>query len=220
MSLSDSPDGRGPGQPARRRIGVFGGAFDPPHNAHVALARAAIAEARLDVLHVVPTGQAWHKARTLSAAADRLEMTRLAFDGVVHIVVDEREMRRSGPTYTIDTLAAIQAEQPRSQLVLVLGADQFAAFRQWHRWQDVAALAIIYVAARAHPDWADATSDAIYDADARLTGRVFRLTLPDMPVSATALRRLAASGADVSSQVPHAVARYISLHKLYQSSPT
>ena len=199
-----------------KRIGVFGGSFDPPHNAHVALARAVIAEARLDALHVVPTGQAWHKSRELSPPEHRLAMTRLAFEGIAQVVVDDRELRRDGPSYTIDTLLALQAEQPGVQLILVLGADQFAAFRQWQRWQDVAALAIIYVAARAHPDWPGGTSDA----GAEFENRVFALALPNMPVSATGLRRIAASGGDISSQVPHAVARYISLHTLYQSPTT
>ena len=196
----------------RRRIGVFGGAFDPPHNAHVALARAAIAEAGLDLLHVVPTGQAWHKPRTLSAPEHRLAMTRLAFEGMAQVLVDDREIRRDGPSYTIDTLEALQAEQPGAQLALVLGADQFAALRQWHRWQDVAALAMIFVACRARQHW----SSSQFDAYPELKNRVFELTLPDMPVSATELRRLAASSGDISSQVSSAVARYISLHALYQ----
>jgi nicotinate-nucleotide adenylyltransferase len=197
---------------ARRRIGVFGGAFDPPHKAHVALASAALTEAGLDLLYIVPTGQAWHKPRTLSAPEHRLAMTRLAFEGMGRVVVDDREIRREGPSYTIDTLEALQAEHPGAQLVLVIGADQFTAFRHWHRWQDVAALAIIYVAARARQHW----TERHFDACIELKSRVFALTLPDMPVSATELRRLAASGGDISDQVSSAVARYISLHALYQ----
>ena len=212
MNESASPQLRGSGSPARRRIGVFGGAFDPPHNAHLALAGAAIAEAGLDVLHVVPTGQAWHKTRSLSAPEHRLAMTRLAFEGMTQVFVDDREIRRGGPSYTIDTLEALQAGQPDAQLMLVIGADQFAAFRQWHRWLDVATLAIILVAARARIDW----SENQINAYPELGNRVFKLTLPEMPVSATELRRAAASGGDISSQVPHAVARYISLHSLYQ----
>ena len=75
---------------ALARAGMFGGAFDPPHRAHVALARAAIAQLRLDRLFVVPTGDAWHKARTLTAAAHRLAMTRLAFAGIAQVRVDDR----------------------------------------------------------------------------------------------------------------------------------
>ncbi|MEP6966196.1 MAG: nicotinate (nicotinamide) nucleotide adenylyltransferase, partial [Polaromonas sp.] len=132
-----------------RRIGVFGGAFDPPHNAHVALARAALEQFALDALYIVPTGQAWHKARTLSDAEDRLAMTRLAFGDIAGVVVDERELQRAGPTFTIDTLQALQAENPAAQLYLFIGADQFSTFRQWHKWQEILELAIICIADRA-----------------------------------------------------------------------
>ena len=102
-----------------QRIGVFGGAFDPPHHAHVALARAAIEQFELGSLHVIPTGQAWHKARALSAAEHRLAMTRLAFQDDAKVVVDERELQRTGPTFTIDTLEALQAENPQARLYLL-----------------------------------------------------------------------------------------------------
>ena len=82
--------------PVGQRIGVFGGAFDPPHNAHIALARAAIEQFALGALHIVPTGQAWHKARALSASSHRLAMARLAFEDIPRIVVDERELQRTG----------------------------------------------------------------------------------------------------------------------------
>ena len=88
---------------SEERIGVFGGAFDPPHQAHVALARAAIEQFELDSLHVIPTGQAWHKARALSTAEHRLAMTKLAFQDEAKVVIDERELQRTGPTFTIDT---------------------------------------------------------------------------------------------------------------------
>ena len=124
-----------------RKIGVFGGAFDPPHNAHSALAKSALAELGLGTLYVIPTGQAWHKARTLSLAEHRLAMTRLAFQNVPGVVVDDREIKRPGPTFTIDTLLALQLENPGSQLHLLMGADQFAAFEQWHQWQEIMKIA-------------------------------------------------------------------------------
>ena len=76
------------------RVGIFGGAFDPPHLAHVALARTAVEQLRLDRLLIVPTGSAWHKARPLSAGADRLAMAQAAFADIAHAVVDQRELRR------------------------------------------------------------------------------------------------------------------------------
>ncbi len=204
-----------PKVPEQKRIGVFGGAFDPPHNAHLELAKVAITQLALDELRVVPTGHAWHKARTLSSAEHRLAMTRLAFDGMSRVVVDEREMRRAGPTFTIDTLEVLQSENPGAQLYLIMGADQFAAFQQWHRWQAILGLAIICIAGRATSTVTQAQTEA-YGA---LKTRFLPLLLPPMTVSATQIRQLLASGAgtsdDINELVPEAVARYISANRVY-----
>ena len=120
----------------------------------MALAQSAITELALDALHIIPTGQAWHKARALSPPKHRLAMAQLAFQKIPGVVVDDREIQRAGPTFTVDTLRALQAENPRDQLYLIMGADQFAAFRQWHQWREIAQIAIICVASRAQFDWA------------------------------------------------------------------
>ena len=201
---------------APRRIGVFGGSFDPPHNAHLALALAAITGLALDELRIVPTGQAWHKARTLSPAEDRLAMTRLAFEGMPHVLVDDREIKRPGPTFTIDTLEALHAENTGARLYLIMGADQFAAFQQWHRWQAIVELAIICIADRAISTGGNAGFDAYKGLESRFT----RLSMPLMPVSATQIRQLAASGTpqnpELDKLVPVAVARYIARKQLYR----
>ena len=198
-----------------QRIGLFGGAFDPPHHAHVALARAAVGQFALDCLHIVPTGYAWHKARTLSAPEHRLAMARLAFQDLPNVVVDERELQRAGPTFTIDTLEALQKEHPQARLYLFMGDDQFAAFQQWHRWQDILDLAIICIAGRAHSTRAVGR----FDAYPGFASRFSVLELPLLPVSATQIRQLIASRAtsadDLARLVSEPVARYISLHRLY-----
>ena len=213
MNTAQTNDGMN--GPVGQRIGVFGGAFDPPHNAHIALARAAIEQFALGALHIVPTGQAWHKARALSASSHRLAMARLAFEDIPRIVVDERELQRTGPTFTIDTLEALQAENPQARLYLFIGADQFANFRQWHRWEAIVEIAIICIADRAQSTLAVGQ----FEAYPGLADRFFVLQLPLMPVSATHIRQLAASGAsadgEIARLVPEPVARYISLHHLY-----
>ena len=201
---------------ASTRIGVFGGSFDPPHNAHLAIAEAAIGGLELDELRIIPTGHAWHKARALSPAQDRLAMTRLAFEGMPHVLVDDREIKRPGPTFTIDTLSGLHAENPGAQLYLILGADQFAAFQHWHRWQAIIDLAIICIANRA----ISTGENAGFDAYKNIESRFVTLSMPLMSVSATQIRQLAAS---VSSQnpeldrlLPLPVARYIALNQLYR----
>ena len=120
--------------PVTERIGVMGGAFDPPHLAHRALAESALRELKLSELRIFPTGQAWHKSTALSPAADRLAMARLAFDSLPGVQVDDAELRRQGPTYTLDTLQALRLARPHAQLFLVIGADQARSFERWHGW--------------------------------------------------------------------------------------
>jgi nicotinate-nucleotide adenylyltransferase len=200
------------------RIGVFGGAFDPPHNAHVALVQAALAQLDLVELRIFPTGDAWHKQRALSAAAHRLAMARLAFAGLERTVVDAREVLRPGPTYTLDTLRELQQEQPGVQLVLIMGADQAASLPQWHGWQDIVSVAIVSVAYRA----ASTGSTSQFDPKmlpAPLSGARFEvLELAPMDTSATDIRTRVARGEGFSRLVPPAVASYIEQHHLYRSA--
>ena len=208
--------------PRQKRIGVFGGAFDPPHNAHIALAQVAIKTLELDVLHIIPTGRAWHKARTLSPSEHRLAMAQLAFGDLPGVVVDDREIKRAGPTFTVDTLLALQAEHPAAQLYLIMGADQFAAFGQWHQWQTILQTAIICIAARARIIWPKDQFDAYNEAQKRL----LELPLPEMAVSATQIRQLLAAAASaglgenqaIADLLPAPVARYIAQHQLYQTA--
>jgi len=196
----------------RRRIGMFGGAFDPPHNGHVALARTAVEQLRLDELRVFPTGQAWHKSRTLSDGALRVAMTQLAFAKVPRVTVDTREVLRAGPTYTVDTLQELRQEYPDAQLLLIIGADQAETLHTWKDSDEIARLAILSIAARARP-----VSDAPPADISNLPPGFYEpINLPPIVVSSTEVRALAGSGQSVEHLVPPAVARYIAEHHLYQ----
>lgn len=203
-----------------QRLGVFGGAFDPPHLAHVALVQAAISQLQLDLVRVLPTGQAWHKPRLLSDAAQRLSMTRLAFAHVPQVVVDEREILRTGPSYTVDTLHALQAEYPEAQLYLLLGDDQRRALPAWHQIGEIGRIAIICAAGRdmAVRAWneesgAAPTNPPLSDT---LQARIRTLDMPLMPHSATDIRVLAATEQALTGLVSPAVERYIHEHHLYR----
>jgi nicotinate-nucleotide adenylyltransferase len=198
-----------------QRVGLFGGAFDPPHRTHVALAQAAIAQLQLDILHVVPTGHAWHKLRPLTESAHRLAMCRLAFSDVYRAVVDARETLRSGPTYTIDTLDELGADYPGAQLYLIMGQDQAAALSTWHRGEELGRAAIICVASRAGADAAASPADVSHPL---LGSPHQRLQLPPSPLNATEIRALSARGQSVAPLVFESVARYIDQHHLYQAA--
>lgn len=197
------------------RIGVLGGAFDPPHVVHVALAEAACAQLGLDALHVIPTGDAWHKTRTLTAAEHRVAMTRLAFANIPQAVVDTREIARSGPTYTIDTLHELKAEYPDAKLYLIMGADQARLLPTWREWEEVARLAIICVAARAPVAGANGAIRTEVGTDFPPGVEVHRIDMPVSDLSATRIRTQLAAHQSVSPLVFEPVARYIALHHLY-----
>jgi nicotinate-nucleotide adenylyltransferase len=200
------------------RIGIFGGAFDPPHNAHLALARAVIDTWQLSLLHVLPTGQAWHKTFELSAGADRLAMTKLAFSSIASVTVDERELHRSGPTYTIDTLHELAQQYPGTQLVLQIGSDEALFFHRWHRAQEITRIASISIAIRGSDQ---EQSPLHWDPEDPLPGvqcnrsQVRVLNLPALPHSATEIRHRVALGLPISHLAPPAVAEYIANHHLY-----
>ena len=206
---------------ASRRVGMFGGAFDPPHLAHRALAQAALEQLGLDALHIMPTGQAWHKARPLSAAEHRLAMCQIAFGDLPRTHIDPRETTRQGPSYTADTLAELAREYPGATLFLVLGADQLLAFKSWIRWAEVLACAQLAVANRALHIGADAALDQREEMDLSGVDLPFvRLSMPLTNISASAVRsRLEqppTQSAAIDRLVPTGVASYISDHSLYQ----
>jgi nicotinate-nucleotide adenylyltransferase len=167
----------------------------------------------LDELLILPTGQAWHKARALSPNAHRLAMAQRAFAEVPRATVDERELRRAGPTYTVDTLRELRREFPDARLLLVIGADQAEALHSWRGSAEIVRLATICIAARARP--VDAAAE--FDPSNLPKAQYEPVELPPMPVSATEVRARVAAGQPVDQLVPAGVARYIDQHFLYQT---
>jgi nicotinate-nucleotide adenylyltransferase len=192
-----------------QRIGILGGAFDPPHKAHVAMAEAAMAQFHLDELIVVPTGNAWHKPRDLSNGEHRAAMARLAFNHLSQVRVDEIELRREGPSYTIDTLRSFAEKFPEAQFYLLIGEDQGKALATWHEIGEIAQRAIICVAEREMPDFPDTVAPS-RDIPTQA------LKLPNLPHSATQVRARVAQGQAIDALVPTTVAQYIQSHHLYQ----
>jgi nicotinate-nucleotide adenylyltransferase len=198
-------------RPPEPRIGVFGGAFDPPHAAHLRLATTAIETLGLDQLLVIPTGQAWHKERSLSAPQHRLAMAQLAFAGLAQVQVDARELARSGPSYTVETLRELHAERPDATFFLILGQDQWSRFGTWYRADEVAQLAIICVAVRAESAGGGG-QNGLQNTPA------VALPMSALDLSSTEIRRAAALGQPLDGLVTAPVARYIEQHHLYLNS--
>jgi len=192
---------------ALRRIGLFGGSFDPVHRAHVALAESALAALSLEALRWVPAGRPWQKARNITDATHRVAMLQLATAHEPRFAIEHIELERAGASYTLDTVRALQTAEPGVQWVLIIGQDQYAGLHTWHGWQELLARVELAVARRPgetrqpHPEVRAHPHQMV--------------PLPMLDISSTEVRRRAALGQDITELVPPGVARYIDLHRLY-----
>lgn len=199
---------------AAARLGVFGGSFNPPHLAHLALARVARDDLQLDEVRWLPAGQPWQKpAGSLAPAEDRAAMVGLLIGGEPGFVLDRRELQRNGPSYTIDSVRELLAERPGAEIFLVIGQDQYARLDTWRDAAQLRSLVTLAVAAR---------DDQAPAPPAAWTGLIHRsvpLALPPMAISATDIRRRAARHQPIEALVGSAVAGYIDQHHLYRAAP-
>jgi len=192
-----------------RRIGLFGGTFDPPHNAHVALARLALTELALDELRWIPAGQPWQKARQITPAAQREAMVRLAMGDEPRFVLERCEIRRAGPSFTLDTVRELQAAQTGAQWFLIIGQDQYAGLHTWRDWRKLLSRVTLAVANRPgvavepHPDVRAAAHQVV--------------PLPMLDIASTDIRARVAAGQVIDTLVPVSVARYIEANHLYHA---
>ena len=207
-------------------LGVFGGTFDPVHIGHLRTAYELRAHLGLTEVRMVVSGSPPHRARPAAAAADRWRMLELALAGAPHcgLVADRRELDRAGPSYMVDTLEEMRAEAGEMPICLLLGTDAFAGLARWHRWTDIARLAHLVVVARpGDGEVYDGPLRALWDRrtddPTRLrevpAGRVLTVTLTQLDVSATRIRRQIADGLGAEFLTPAPVVRYIETRRLY-----
>ena len=179
----------------RRRIGLLGGTFDPPHLGHLVVAECARVELGLDEVRLLVAGEPWMKS-AVSASADRVALVEAAVADAPGLVCDAREVGRPGPTYTADTLAELRAEDPDAEYFFVLGEDAAAALPEWERIADAFALATFVVVTRPGNEPPDETL---------LPGPIVHLEIPQLDVSSTDLRERFARGGATRWLVPPAV---------------
>lgn len=196
-----------------KRIGLYGGSFDPVHRAHVALARLALDHLMLDELRWIPAGDPWQKDRDLTPALHRVAMLALAGEGDPRLVIDEREVKRQGPSYSIDTVEEFLAEHPQAELYFVIGQDQYENFHTWRRWTDLLQKVTLAVAGR------EGEAPAPSPEVAAVPHRAVALPLPRIDVSSHQIRERIAQGRDYTDMVPAPVARYIEQNHLYRGTP-
>src|SRR5256884_7829664 len=129
-------------------IGVFGGTFDPIHCGHRRTASELGQDLRLAEVRSLPTGSPPHRAQLYASPERRLQMVRAAVADQPSFVVDDREVRRSGVSYSVDTLTELRREYPQASLCLLLGMDAFLGLPNWHRWRELLTPAPILVGHR------------------------------------------------------------------------
>jgi nicotinate-nucleotide adenylyltransferase len=190
-------------------LGILGGTFDPPHAGHLAAALAVQTQVALDELVLMVANEPWQKVgdRQVTPARVRFEMTEALVDGISGLRADDREIRRGGPTFTVDTLEEILAEQPDTEIFLVVGADTANRLETWHRASDVVRLSTIVIVNR--DDSTNAASGFLRDA------RVVNVTMNAVDVSSSAIRKSVAHGESIDSTTSSSVASIIRDRSLY-----
>ena len=213
---------------APKLIGILGGTFDPVHLGHVALAEAALVQLPLAEVLWLPSGSPGHRGSPVAGARERLEMLRLAVADNARYRIDETELERGEPTYTVHTLTRMRAQLGKAQpLVLLLGSDSFLSLPTWLRWRELFDLAHFAVATRPGYVPTDGGPEPELSAEiarraarpeqlgASAAGRVAYFAMPPTDVSASAVRAGLAAGEDMRDLLPAAVLAYIRSHHLY-----
>lgn len=202
-----------------RKIGIFGGSFDPIHFGHLRPALEILDALSLDEIRFIPTGQPAHRGLPVASARLRLEMVKAAVATEPRFVVDEREVKRSSLSYTVDTLAELRKEYPGDALALLVGMDAFLGFPGWHQWRKLFDYAHVVVAHR--PGWVlqsggelvgvihqrqAMSAQELWSATA---GRILLQPVTQLEISSTQLRASIAAGGDPRYLVPEPVRELI-----------
>jgi nicotinate-nucleotide adenylyltransferase len=178
-----------------RPVGILGGTFDPVHNAHLAIASAALRALGLEKILWLPTGTPPYRP------AHRVAMLKLAIANEPRYAVDDRELRQGASGFTYDSVKEMREAYPNAEFTLLLGSDQYAKRESWHRWTDLEKLCGIAVVAR--PGW-------------NFNGKAKIIPMTPLPFSASDIRARIARDEDVAAMLPAPVLAYIREHGLYR----
>lgn len=206
-------------------IGIFGGTFDPIHFGHLRPALEIMQALHLDEVRFIPCRNPPHRERPGASPEQRLRMVQAAVEGVPGFRVDDRELRRDGPSFMFDTLASLRGEMPDTPLCLLLGMDALLGLQRWHRWEEILSLAHVVGAHR--PGWEPPRAGPlaelirnravahVEDLAGGAAGSILLQPVTQLEISATALRALFAAGASARFLLPDAVCELIEREAIY-----
>lgn len=196
-------------------IGIFGGTFDPIHFGHLRTAFEMLQALRFDEVRFMPCGSPPHRGAPVADAELRLRMVQVAMAGQHGFMVDDRELRRPGPSYSVDTLTALRGEFPLRSLALIIGMDAFLGLPKWYQWREILQLAHVVVAHR--PGWrapdmgplgellADRGTHRIGDMHQAKSGHIYIHDVTQLEISSSEIRELVAAGRDPRFLMPDGV---------------
>jgi len=186
----------------KQAIGILGGTFDPAHNAHLAVASAALRALELERILWLPTGAPPYRPAPVAAPVHRVAMLKLAIAGEPRYEVDERELAPGASGFTYDSVKALRERNPDTAFTLLMGADQYEKRESWHRWQDL--LKICRIAVIERPD------------SEKPEGNIIHIPMTPLAISASDIRARIGRNEDVSAMLPAPVLGYIRQHGLYR----
>jgi nicotinate-nucleotide adenylyltransferase len=207
-------------------IGIFGGTFDPIHYGHLRTAFELLQALRLSEMRFMPAGNPPHRDEPLANAELRLAMVKAATQGQAGFVVDDREVRREGPSYSVDTFGGLRAEFPTRSLCLILGMDAFLGLPKWRQWRELLELTHLIVAHR--PGWrapsmgplgellVDRGTGRVGDLHESRAGCIYIHAVTQLEISSTEVRKLIAAGRDPRYLMPDAVRDVIEKSACYR----
>lgn len=212
---------------SRHGIAIFGGSFDPVHLGHIQTAQDVQSFFQFKKVIFMPCGQQPLKAKTHADSIQRLEMLRLAINKHPHFEIDDREMLRKGPSFTVETLQELRGLYPKEPLIWLLGEDAFAHIKQWHRYQELLQFAHLLVLARpgTSPDWRIELKDFLQasqtfescDLTSSPYGRIYIFEHGHYPFSSTQIKEALTHG-NIPRGLQPMVAEYIQKNQLYHSN--
>lgn len=222
MAISGSNGSVDPGATQARSIGVLGGTFDPIHHGHLRIALDALETLRLQQVRFIPLAQAVHREQPVAPADLRLQMLQAALDGRQDLIADDRELRRKGPSYTIDTLRSLSEDFPGAALCLLLGDDAFKGFATWRDPLGILGLANIAVLTRPNqtspsdPALAELLAEhSVKELAADRSGQIVFCSVTQLDIASSDIRQRIASGRSADFLAPRAVLDLIARYDLY-----